>query len=290
MTFSDEVEDQFAWGNVMAERLGCRVANYGVSGYGTDQAQLRFERHVAQGRELGEVIVMGLLPVNLNRTVNQWRYFLLPSNPFGFKPVFSIEAEGPVLNPVFSGDFEQLKDLARQPNDYLLYDEYAPGSENLLAPISTPSFPYSWSLFQLATKLTTNFRFSQIGEKVNFLNYPVYFDNRDGISKRKIEVLKHIVDRFRSTCEEQSKRCVFLLIPDAELVLQRQRSGQHNLEWLADAIPSKLEYIDATDIYDEVEHYCSVLTGPDICYGHFNPEGYKLLADFVLEKLENSPL
>jgi hypothetical protein len=290
MTFSDEVEDQFAWGNVMAERLGCRVANYGVGGYGTDQAQLRFERHVAQGRELGDVIVMGLLPANLNRTVNQWRYFLVPSNPFGFKPVFSIEAEGVVLNPVFDGDFEQLQYLAKNPQHYLLHDEYVPGSENFLAPINTPRFPYSWSLFKLAKKLITNLRFSQIGERSNFLNYPVYYDNRDGISERKARVFEHIVDRFRSNCEEQSKRCILLLIPDAELVLQRQRSGQHDLEWLADAMPSTLEYIDATDIYEDVEHYCSVLTGPDICYGHFNPEGYKLLADFVLQKLEKPPL
>ena len=289
MTFSDEVEDQFAWGNVMAERLGCRVANYGVSGYGTDQAQLRFERHVAQGRELGEVIVMGVLPANLNRTVNQWRYFLVTSNPFGFKPVFSMEGDRAILVPVFSGDFEQFRSLERNPQEYLAHDAYVPGSDNFLAPIDTPSFPYSWSLFKLMKKLITNFRFSQIGEKSNFLNYPVYFDDRDGMSKRKVQVFEHIVDRFRSTCEEQSKRCILLLIPDAELVLQRQRSGQHSLEWLAESIPPTLEYIDATDIYDKVEHYCSVLSNPDICYGHFDPEGYRLLADFVLQKMENSP-
>ena len=42
MTYGDEVTDAEAWGNVLAQRLGCRVGNFGVGGYGSDQALLRF--------------------------------------------------------------------------------------------------------------------------------------------------------------------------------------------------------------------------------------------------------
>ena len=41
-TFGSEVNDEQAWGNVLARNLGCRVANFGVGGYGTDQAVMRF--------------------------------------------------------------------------------------------------------------------------------------------------------------------------------------------------------------------------------------------------------
>ncbi len=34
-TYGDEVEDDEAWSNVLSTRLGCRVANFGVGGYGT---------------------------------------------------------------------------------------------------------------------------------------------------------------------------------------------------------------------------------------------------------------
>ena len=32
------------WVEQLSRKLGCRVANYGVSGYGTDQAYVRFQR------------------------------------------------------------------------------------------------------------------------------------------------------------------------------------------------------------------------------------------------------
>ena len=43
-TYGEEVGDADAWGNVLSGMLGCRVANYGVGAYGTDQALLRFLR------------------------------------------------------------------------------------------------------------------------------------------------------------------------------------------------------------------------------------------------------
>ena len=41
-TYGVGVREEYAWGNTLAERLRCRVGNFGVGGYGTDQALLRF--------------------------------------------------------------------------------------------------------------------------------------------------------------------------------------------------------------------------------------------------------
>ena len=38
--------DKEAWSNQLSRLVGCRVANYGVSGYGSDQATIRFEQNV----------------------------------------------------------------------------------------------------------------------------------------------------------------------------------------------------------------------------------------------------
>ena len=40
-TMSSDVDHVQAWGNALSELLGCRVANFGVGGYGVDQAYLR---------------------------------------------------------------------------------------------------------------------------------------------------------------------------------------------------------------------------------------------------------
>src|SRR5262249_3211066 len=41
-TWSDGVADNDAWGSILSTNLKCRAANFGVNGYGTDQAFLRF--------------------------------------------------------------------------------------------------------------------------------------------------------------------------------------------------------------------------------------------------------
>ncbi len=56
-TFGSEVSDDVVWGNVLARRLGCRVANYGIGVYGTDQAYLRF---LEQDVGSGAVVILGI--------------------------------------------------------------------------------------------------------------------------------------------------------------------------------------------------------------------------------------
>lgn len=70
-TFGDEVavEATFQW--ILEQRLpDTEVLNFGVSGYGTDQALLRFR---ALGRMGAEVVCMGILLENIGRNVNRYR-------------------------------------------------------------------------------------------------------------------------------------------------------------------------------------------------------------------------
>lgn len=70
-TFGDEVpvEATFQW--ILEQReKDTEVLNFGVSGYGTDQALLRFR---ALGRQGAEVVCLGLLLENIGRNVNRYR-------------------------------------------------------------------------------------------------------------------------------------------------------------------------------------------------------------------------
>ena len=68
-TFAAEVSDSEAWGNVLAGLLGCRVANYGVGGYGSDQAFLAMKSRPADG---AGVVFLNHLSENILRNVNQF--------------------------------------------------------------------------------------------------------------------------------------------------------------------------------------------------------------------------
>jgi hypothetical protein len=68
--FGSAVDDEHSWGNQIAKRLSCRVQNFGVPGYGTDQAYLRFLHNDA---DQAPQVILNILFENVARNVNQNR-------------------------------------------------------------------------------------------------------------------------------------------------------------------------------------------------------------------------
>ena len=96
-TFGDEVsvEASFQW-LLEGFEPGFEVLNFGVSGYGTDQALLRYR---ALGRELGgEVVCMGILLENIGRNVNRYRPMWNTRTGFCLtKPRFTLDERGELV-------------------------------------------------------------------------------------------------------------------------------------------------------------------------------------------------
>lgn len=103
--FATEVGDDDVWSR-QAERMEPRVEvlNYGVGGYGTDQALLLYRR---RGQELApQVVVLGFPEVDLPRNVNRYRRFLGRHDLPLFKPRFELDPQGDlrlIANP-FPGE------------------------------------------------------------------------------------------------------------------------------------------------------------------------------------------
>ena len=94
VTFGDEIADRMTYQFIIeAIRPEFEAINFGVSGYGTDQALLRYRR---LGRELGaDVVVIGILLENIGRNVNRYRPLWNPSTGFcATKPRFVLEGAG----------------------------------------------------------------------------------------------------------------------------------------------------------------------------------------------------
>ncbi len=276
--FGDEASDTEAWANVLAETLGCRVDNYGIGGYGTGQALLRFESHLAEGKELGDVIVLTMYPDNLNRNVNQWRY-LLTRQPLWFKPAFYVTPSGDVaLAPLFDGDYATFQALTQDPASYLPGETYLPGAPGFRRPVPE-GFPYAVTLGRILTDQVRNFRGFE--DRANFYNYPTHFDSAAGPSENKRKVATHIIRRYRAVCADHDKTCVFVITPDPEMILQRSKPGTSALtDWIAPATDG-LIFLNGAEIFSDVEDICTHLTRPEACSGHYSAAGYARLADFV---------
>jgi hypothetical protein len=69
--FGDEIREEWTFESILESRdARLEALNFGVSGYGTDQALLRYRR---VGRLDADVVVIGLLLENIGRNVNRYR-------------------------------------------------------------------------------------------------------------------------------------------------------------------------------------------------------------------------
>jgi lysophospholipase L1-like esterase len=97
-TFGDEVADGDDWpAQLEAQGPAFEVMNFGVAGYGTDQALMRFRRD-GKSRE-ADVALLGMLIENIGRNVNRYRPLYYPSSgSCGAKPRFFLDQAA--LRPV----------------------------------------------------------------------------------------------------------------------------------------------------------------------------------------------
>lgn len=144
------VEPGSAWSNVLSRMLGVPIANFGVPGYGTDQAYLRFREQAEDG---AEIVLLGVLSENIQRNVNQLRNFLIPSPQCQTKPRFGLDDQGYLrLVPLPHLTAENYGDFIRNPERYLKHDYFVPGG---LSGAQKLEFPYTWSILKAYRFFTT---------------------------------------------------------------------------------------------------------------------------------------
>ena len=90
-TFGLEVGYEDTWGHRLERALGpdVQVLNFGVDGYGVDQAYLRYRRDVRPWRP--DVVIFGLITHDLYRSMATYTFLSFPGWPFPFaKPRFVV--------------------------------------------------------------------------------------------------------------------------------------------------------------------------------------------------------
>jgi len=93
-TFGLEVHYEQTWGYHLELRLGpeYQVLNFGVDGYGVDQAYLRYERDVRSWRP--DVVVLGIINHDISRTMGVYGFLTFPESEMPFpKPRFVLRED-----------------------------------------------------------------------------------------------------------------------------------------------------------------------------------------------------
>ena len=256
-----------------ASKLSCR--HYGVGGYGTDQALLRF---ISNDISSAKVAILGIFPHNILRNVNQYRYLITGGSVFGLKPRFVLKGEELEHIPLPKLGYKELLEFYTRPADYLPYETFLPGSTNGSIPMG---FPYSEVII----------RYGMSDRVVNWLKgRPGWSDYvTAGHSSQSLEITAAIVRRFSETAAARRQQGVVLLYPTASSFKLYIAKGENVYQPLLDI--SALHPIKYLYLHQFLQKslqgasICEVLTREGSCTGHFNARGNKLVADAVYQWL-----
>lgn len=269
--WGEEASHEHAWGNVLAQRANCRVTNFGVVGYGTDQAYLRYSRNKA---DQAPVVVLSHLSENILRNVNRFRNLLAPTDVIALKPRFVVGPSGElVLVPMAApASPAELDDLLAYPERHLVDEYFAPGGPSGVRRVE---LPYTLSIKRL---------FSNYRMRATFEGRPPHAAFYDANHPaRGLAVSAGIAKAFAREATARGASPLVLLIPLVPDFADREKTGK----WVYAPLMEELDRAGVAYL-DSGDRFLKVLAGRDPCSlyvrcagGHFNEEGYRLLAELV---------
>jgi lysophospholipase L1-like esterase len=262
------VNPEHALSNVLSQLLNCRVSNFGMAGYGTDQAYLRF---LSNTRDPAEVVVLVIYAENIKRNVNQLRNLISLVTICQTKPRFILNHQGQLtlvpIPPLSKSEYYEMK---HNPGRFLHHEFFLPDGPSGRQMVK---FPYLWGMTKACWFLLKN---HGSGE-----NYQDFY--QPGHPSQGLKVMTAIIEEFRHAAQTRGKRPVIMIIPthyDIQIYQSRQKwNYQPLLDCLAEG---HLDYIDAGP---RIIHYLNgaasrTLYPPKLGF-HLTEEGNRLLAQIL---------
>jgi hypothetical protein len=277
-----EIPLQDGWIERLSHVLGCRVANYGVDGYGTDQAYVRFTRMT---QDQAPVVLLGIYPENIMRNVNQYRAFLgSKQSPIWLKGRFVLDRDNklawiPRPQVDLAGYLRLVRDPARAlPHEYLL-----PGSHD--GPV-TLRFPYTLTLARVLSMPRVMTRLTGRPSWADFYEP----DHPSGA----LALTAAIAEAFAHEAERRGKHALVVMLPGASSFRGRAKFGKPEYQPLLDLLAAA--HVDVLDSSAALlaalgrRSYCDLYIFQADCDGHFGVFGSTVVAEVMAAELRRRGL
>jgi hypothetical protein len=255
---SDEVDDDKAWAYVLGVQLNCEVENFGVGGYGLDQAFLKYLKY----RPKGKIVIVGVTQETLRRNfAASWRFYASLPNSLP-KPFFRLVGEELLLEkPPAHLDRRSIRRHHR-------FDRYArpfvvefPYSVALLRVLYYRAFPEAWSANRIEP-------------------YETVWNDPDAAAL-SLRILK----QFSEAASKDGKKMVLLVVPNAASVGRGRRVYANYVDELAKFIPNVC-IVDAFPALRAKFEAVGTLKAPK---EHFNDFGNEAIASGLFHTLRKGP-
>jgi hypothetical protein len=276
--YGAEVPNDTSWAALMErETPQLDVLNYGVGGYGTDQAFLLYLRVGARFRP--DVVLIGFSPFNLRRSMYRYTRFSSTDEPPLTKPRFKLDASGGltlVPNPLPSrADWERVAAEPRRIAEVGVEDDWYDALR-----YENPLYDRSAAVrIVVAATLRVWRRFFWPGR-------PIGGDGQFRAAAPAFAVQRALMLAFADSVRARGATPVFLLLPEQSAVwaVQSGRPAVHVP--LRDSLRAAGS-AEVVDLVDEFARHASAngdqgLFAPG---GHFGPVGNRLVAERLTARL-----
>ena len=272
-----EVDDANAWPALIeAANPDIEVLNYGVGGYGTDQAYLRY---LAEGSDFApHVVLIGFTSDELGRTVNVYRRFIstVGQGPL-FKPRYTLEADGKLSlleTPLKSrSDYERVLNNPSAITDIGKRDYWYQPSvyENPLYDWSAAVRLASWMSTQIYRRCLAEDRLV-IGDEFN-----------DSSAAFRIQM--ELFSEFAEAVRASGALPIVVLLPEKESVQRGLAGGAKLYDPLLTPLQERgIDYLDAVDAFRDVDP--AAVNSWYAPGGHYSPAGNRIIADWLPGKIK----
>lgn len=275
-SWSSGVQDQAAWPEVLSAMIEGRVDNFGVGGYGTDQALLRCQKNRRCGIEKAPVVVLMHLTENILRNVNQYRNLIYGGNGYGLKPRFIVQADGALKHiPLPKIPISHSAHFNSHPENYLPHEAFFPEGE--LGPTKC-RFPFSLTLVRTLNHFHLEAKFKNEPRHKAFYQ-PAHKSNG-------LEVTVGIIQQFHLEAQEWGQTPIIVLLPTLGDFEYHKRTNHWTYTPLVQALNAR--GIPILDLGPRMLKRFGDAPASNF-YGttnpHHNEKGYRLVAELVHSEL-----
>ena len=266
---------EYSWPSVLSELLKCRVRNFGVPAYGTDQAYMKF----LLNNNSSKIVILNHFSENVIRNINQFRNCIYPNKNFMFKPRYIFDGDSLKLVPLPKISNKEIYKFLNQPEIYLSDEYFIPNGGS---GVQSYGFFYSIKVLKIFNHWHFKQKFRNSSRYIKFYSK----DHASGALKLTFEIMNDFYRRVSS----QGDIPILTILPhcrDLEYFLKSKKYPYENLANLF--VQAGIKYIDfGTEIINKQGNNFKKLY--DNCSGHFNEEGEKIIADIFYEYIHKNDL
>lgn len=255
-TYGEEVDPQDTWTNIASIKLGCRIENFGVGGFGTDQALILYESTNTHA----PVVLLGIYSEMLRRNLAASWLFYGGQKDRALKPYFELTPQGKLQQIPWPKN-ATTSDIRAYHSKDIFFDSY------------DLQFPYFWHMsksvfFQLKARLE---------------NKGIFFDKH----AKALPLQLAILDEFSAQVTQRGSELVLVYYPSIAELENNSFSYRAQLEKYKVKHPHACIIDTGPALLSAAQKGISV-GAPS---GHFGPKGNEIIAVVVadgLKKCENT--